>query len=174
MACWRLWVVILFVHLHSPVFVCLGVELCHDHARALLLVGWDGLPVGPSGGQVCSVLFLFLFRACSSCVLCFLTVFCVSSPVFQLLCLVRGCRGAGHSVCWSLLGDWLIRVEDVFSVFGLCDVLTFPMCGSCFFFRPPFFPAVVVLSLVGRSSCRPRPRRRPCVLWTADQSSSAC
>ena len=75
-------------------------------------------------------------------------------------------------MCWSLLGDWLISVEDVLSVFGLCDVLTFPLCGSCFLFRPPFFPAVVVLSLVGRSSCRPRPR--PCVLWTADQSSSAC
>ena len=28
MACWRLWAVILFVHLHSPVFVCLVVEPC--------------------------------------------------------------------------------------------------------------------------------------------------
>ena len=98
--------------------------------------------------------------------MCFSTVFCVSSPVFQLLCLVRGRRGAGHSVCWSLLGDWLISVEDVFSVFGLCDVLTFPLCGFCFLFRPPFFPAVVVLSLVGRSSCRPRPCLLCCGLQT--------
>ena len=115
------------------------------------------------------VSFLFLFRACTSCVLWFSTVFCVSSPVFQLLCLVRGCLGAGHSVCWSLLGDWLIRVEDVLSVFGLCDVVIFPLCGSCFLFCPSFFPAVVVLSLVCRSSCQPLPR--PCVLWTAVQSS---
>ena len=32
----------------------------------------------------------------------------------------------------------------------------FPLCGSCFLFRSPFFPTVVVLSRVGCSSCRPR------------------
>ena len=48
----------------SP-FVCLcvfGCQTLSSDPRALLLVGCDGLPVGPSGGRVCSVYrFYFSF-----------------------------------------------------------------------------------------------------------------